>query len=348
MEKKLNEIAWDVSEEVYRQDPALSYSTLAKYEREGFNSLDKLFDKIESPSLTFGSAVDCMITGGDKEFNRNFLVAEINSLSDTLEVIAKLLFEQYGRIYDNIEDIPDDSILLCIKDISWNNHWQAKTRVKKIKEDCSQYYKLLYLTGNRTIINTHVYNDVINVVDKLKSFSSTKFYFEQNSIFDTSIERFYQLKFKSTINNIPFRCMCDELIVLKDKKLIIPIDLKTSSSPEWDFYKSFIKWRYDIQSRLYWKIIRDNLDKDPYFRDFTLANYRFIVINKETLTPLVWSFADTKKEGTLYYGKDNSIELRDPITIGKELKDYLYNKPIVPNFIIVDGVNELKEKLSLL
>ena len=48
--KSLKDLSWQVSEEEYRADPALSYSTLAKYEREGFNNLDRLFDKIDTPS----------------------------------------------------------------------------------------------------------------------------------------------------------------------------------------------------------------------------------------------------------------------------------------------------------
>ena len=69
MRKSLKDISWDVTEEVYREDPALSYSTLARYEREGFNNLSKLFNRIETPSLTFGSAVDSIITGGQEEFD---------------------------------------------------------------------------------------------------------------------------------------------------------------------------------------------------------------------------------------------------------------------------------------
>ena len=52
--KSLKDVSWLVSEDTYRQDSALSYSTLAKYERGGFNSLSTLFDKVESPSLLFG------------------------------------------------------------------------------------------------------------------------------------------------------------------------------------------------------------------------------------------------------------------------------------------------------
>ena len=77
--KSLKDISWLVTEDVYRADSALSYSTLARYEREGFNNLDKLFDKLETPSLTFGSAVDSIITGGQEEFNERFIVAEFPS-----------------------------------------------------------------------------------------------------------------------------------------------------------------------------------------------------------------------------------------------------------------------------
>ena len=51
--KSLRSISWDVSEETYRADPALSYSTLARYEREGFNNLDKLFDSLYVENLFF-------------------------------------------------------------------------------------------------------------------------------------------------------------------------------------------------------------------------------------------------------------------------------------------------------
>ena len=67
--RSLKDISWNISEEDYRKDPALSYSTLARFNRERFNNLNKLFDKIETPSLTFGSAVDSIITGGMEEFN---------------------------------------------------------------------------------------------------------------------------------------------------------------------------------------------------------------------------------------------------------------------------------------
>lgn len=244
--KSLRDISWQVTEPEYRTDPALSYSILARYEREGFNNLDKLFDKIESPSLQFGQAVDTLMTGSEEEFNEHFMVAQLdNPPSDTLVSITKKAFDTWGEGYTDIRDIPDDLLISSVQDIVWNNHWLPKTRAKKIKEDCTAYYKLLYLSEGKTILNTYVYQDVLNTVDKLRSADSTRFYFEKGNIFDDSIERLYQLKFKATFNNVEYRCMADLIIVFHDKKLVVPVDLKTSYKPEWDFYKSFTEWRYE-------------------------------------------------------------------------------------------------------
>ncbi len=340
--KSLKDISWQVTEPEYRQDPALSYSTLSRYEREGFNNLDKLFDRIESPSLVFGSAVDTLITGSEEEFNERFMVAQLdNPPSDALVTITKKLFDVWGKTYPNLADIPDDALINTIEDIPWNNHWLPKTRAKKIKEDCTAYYKLLYLSEGKTILNTYVYQDVMNTVDRLRSADSTRFYFEKDNAFDDNIERLYQLKFKATFNGVDYRCMMDEAVVIHDKKVVVPVDLKTSYKPEWDFYKSFTEWRYDIQGRLYWRILRDNMDRDPYFKDFKLADYRFIVANKKTLTPLVWLFEGTQKVGDITT-KDNVI-LRDPFTIGEELNGYLTNKPTVPNGIELIKPNKLED-----
>ena len=94
--KSLKEISWDVSEETYRQDPALSYSTLAKYERGGgFNSIPTLFDRVESPSLLFGSIVDSIITGGMKEFDDRFFVADVDCPEAVIKIVSSL-FRKYN------------------------------------------------------------------------------------------------------------------------------------------------------------------------------------------------------------------------------------------------------------
>ena len=347
MEKKsLKEISWLVSEETYREDPALSYSTLATFERGGFNILPTLYDKKESSSLTFGSAVDALITGGQEEFDSKFIVADFPEIPEAIIKVVKDAFGIYGGDHRELTDIPDNHLLTIIDRLEYQKNWKPETRVKVIKEKGAEYYSLLYLAEDKTILSNDVYLEVLASVRALKESESTKFYFQADDPFDDSIERLYQLKFKATLNGVDYRCMADEIIVDHNKKIIYPKDLKTSSHLEWEFFKSFIQWNYQIQARLYWRIIRANLDADPYFKDFTLADYEFIVVNKVSLIPLVWLFPATTAVGTLFVGKDSSIELRDPEEIGKELAGYLATQPTVPNGINLNSSNNLIEWLK--
>lgn len=335
--KSLREISWDVPEEVYRADSALSYSTIAKFKRSGFNELKHLFDKIETPSLTFGSAVDSIITGGEEEFNSRFMVADFPPVPDSIITIVKCLFDTYHSNYRTLENIPDKEIIGVAFRFNYQNNWKPETRAKVIKEKGSAYYRLLYLSKDKTILDTTTNLDVRNTVEALRNSPATRWYFASDNPFE-NVERLYQLKFKAILNGIEYKCMADELLINHDNKTILPIDLKTSGKPEWDFYKSFIDWSYQLQARLYWRIIRDNLDRNPYFKDFKLLDYRFIVVNRRTLTPLVWECEFTQQKGLIEF---NGVIFEDPEDIGKELHTYL-----ISNLSVPIGIN-LKEPNSL-
>ena len=345
-EKSLKAISWQVPEETYREDPSLSYSTLATFERSGFNGLSTLFDRKETASLTFGSAVDAIITGGQQEFDAKFMIADFPPLSEKAVKITKDLFRDHGIAYTDFDSIPDEVVLSKIEEYEYWNNCKAETKLKKLKdENAASYYELLQLASDKTPINSETYANVLATVAALKESPATAEYFAADNPFDDSIEHLYQLKFKATLDGIDYRCMSDLLIVDYANKKIIPVDLKTSSHTEWDFAKSFVQWNYQIQARLYWRIIRDNLDRDSYFKDFTLDDYRFIVANKETLTPLVWKFTETTTVGDIVIPtiQGDRIILRDPQFIGEELSKYLKDTPKVPNGIVVEGDNDIIE-----
>ena len=342
----LYDISWKVSEEEYRADPALSYSTLARFHREGFDGLSKLFDKIESPSLLFGSIVDTLITGSQEEFDDHFVVAEFPKISDNLVTIAKSLFTQYSDTYQTILDIPDDILARVGKECDFyaGDKYEAY-RVKLIKENCVDYYNLLHLSTNKQLISTKDYQDAQACADALRNSESTSEYFAPVVPFDGDIEKFYQLKFKGEWNGIQLRCMVDKIDVNHKTKQIRPIDLKTSFKPEWDFFKSFIQWGYWIQAQLYWYIIRQNLDKHPLYKDYKLLDYQFIVVSNNTRKPLVWEYLDTKSDvDYLYYGKNKEIECKNWRLIASELNYYLNNNPAFP--IGIQRVNNLIDWLN--
>ena len=334
--KELSEISWQVPEKVYREDPALSYSTLSTYESVGYNGLEHLFDKKESTSLTEGSMVDCLITSSVKEFEEQFYVADFPSVGDKEKLVADYLFINYGGQYSTMEDIPATYILEAANSYEFQKNWKDETRIKVLTERCSVYYTLKVQAGTRIVVPLETMERIQAMVRALRESPATCGYFADDDEM-SPIRRYYQLKFKFSHDGVNYRSMADLIVVDYDKKIVYPIDLKTSSMPEWDFEKSFCKWHYYIQSRLYWRNIRANMDADDYFKDFILDDYRFIVVNKKTLTPLVWKFPLTKVEGTLLDEYDN--EIRDPFEIGKELQGYLDCKPPVPNGINKDGIN---------
>ena len=133
--KSFKDISWLVTEDVYRQDKALSYSTLAKYNREGFNGLHKLFDRIETPSLTFGSAVDSIITGGTEEFEDRFMVADFPDIPDSIISIVKHLHKTYtGTSTRSISMIPDNIVIGITEMFKYQMNWKPETIAKLIKE----------------------------------------------------------------------------------------------------------------------------------------------------------------------------------------------------------------------
>lgn len=339
--KSLADIAWNVTEEEYRADPAYSYSTIAKFDREGFEKIDSLFDKVESPSLLFGSCVDTLLTDGQEAFDARFFVADFPDIPDNIKKMVNELFVLYSDAYPSLLEIPDKYIIPITESNDYQKNWKPETRAKVIKEKGSEYYNLLYLADNKTVITSTLYADVLSCIEELKTSEATKWYFQDDDPFDDGIERLYQLKFKGEYEGIALRCMADLIIVDHKNKVIIPCDLKTSYKEEYNFFKSFIDWKYMHQSQLYYYIIRQNLDEDPYFKDFKLADYRFIVVCNRTRNPLVWEYYDTQRETDMVYGKDRQIKLKNWRSIVRDLHYYLTQAPKVPIGINVKGTNDI-------
>ena len=243
MNKSIKTIFWDIPESEYRKDPALSQSALSVYERKGFECLDTLFEPVESPSLTFGSAVDALITGGEDEFNSRFFISDIPSLKPSVEPVVKKIYEVFHTSYTDIADIPNSGLLSIIEEFKYQPNWKIETRIKNIKQEGQQYYQTMFMAGDKKILSQNVYNRVFACVRALKDSPQTKMYFQEDNPFD-DIERVYQMKFKGTLGKITYRGMADLLMVNHKEKIVIPCDLKTSSGREYSFPEHFLEWGY--------------------------------------------------------------------------------------------------------
>lgn len=337
--KELSEIAEPWTEPEYRARPELSYSNISTYESLGFSGLDHLFDRKETPSLTLGSVVDCLITGGENEFNDLYTVLEVNLTDSGMDICKKLV--SMNLPFSTFEEIPESVVSQAAKEVGF---WQAdkwdKRRYSEILKtgNIGEYYEAL-LHSDKTLISTQTYESALACVRALRESPATGGLFANDDVF-SPVRRYYQLKFKATIEGVGYRCMMDLIVTDYEKKKIYPIDLKTSSTPEYEFEKSFIKWHYLIQAIMYYNILRVNVLADSYFKDFEIDDYRFVVVNPKTLTPLVWKFPLTKMRGPFI--DDEGKEWPDPFELGKELRGYLDLRPLVPNGINLEGTNIIK------
>ena len=330
--KELLKTAWDVSEEVYRQDPAYSYSTIARFEREGFRNINTLFEKVTTPSLTFGSLVDCLITEPE-DFDNRFFVTDILPEDNTISGLVKTIYDNYGDTYFSLNDVPDDFILGCIG--SYQRNWKPETRCKVIREKGNDYYELLHVSEGKIVVSSQDYADAIACADELYTNPVSK-----DLLFPTNpdIEVYWQLKFKGKYKDISLRCMMDAIVVNHINKGITLVDLKTTGHPEEEFENSFVKWRYDIQATLYTEIFMQNAPEE--LLNYHINPYHFLCINKKTKAPIIWKFhqnfctkaLETKDGNTLRNWRE-IVEDLDYYTHQPIIK---YSKEVVNNHYMMD------------
>lgn len=340
MNKELKELALDITEQEYRDIPCLHYSALSKYAKDGFNAIEKLDEHVESSSFVFGSLVDTLMTEPEA-FNSRYLVAEKIESSDALSLLVKDVFEQYKSTCSALKDVPREALIGEARKASYRNNYKDDTLYNYIIDKGSEYFNFLHMSNGRIIIDADLYAQAQQVVNTLKTDKNTEFLFRDDNPFEEDVKRYYQLKFRTNIDGTEFKCMFDLILVNYKTKEIVPIDLKTLSLKEWDFPTNFKKYYYWIQAKLYCKILKQIISEDEYFKDFTILPFRFVVINKESLIPLIWVYSECFGWNNIEtYGNYKIMSLGDMINV---LNHSMGRK--VPMNINQIGSNELTDFL---
>ena len=283
--KILKELSWDCEESVYRADPALSYSRLAQFFRQGPKALIST-EKIDTLSLRFGNLVDTILTAPE-EFDDKFYVADIDKFSDSIRLIVELLHQGCPEA-ETIDDCVEQYMLDTLNTVGYQSNWKDDTRIKKIKDAGADYFTVLKYSTGKIVISPQEFSEAQSCVMTLKTHPFSYQIFECNE----DEEIFYQLKFKTKIDDIPFRFMMDLCKVNHKNRTILPIDLKTSGKSSELFEKSFLDWAYWIQGGSYSTGLNKIISEDDYFKNFEILPFQFLVINKNDLCPLIWRMND--------------------------------------------------------
>lgn len=339
MISNFSKLGLNISEKQYRQLPHLSYSMLAKYAREGFDGYLHINDDEESESLTFGSVLDCLITE-PKLFDERFKVVDCKVTGKIKDVLDYLLDKHYEDASDDISSVTQQEYIEAFSDCDFYPNLKLETKLLKFQnDDAKLYYTTKQRARGKQVITAEIFDDATSTANALKYDRYIgKFFADYTK--DPYMESIYQLKLQAKIDNCIYKCMIDLLLIDHSKKMIFPVDLKSSSKPEYDFPKSFSYWRYDLQARLYWAILNAIVMHSKDFCDYTIADYTFIVINKKSLNPLAWTFKHTKDYGDIVIG-DKTYE--SPFSIAKQLNALIENNAKMPLNIKKNKPNVLED-----
>lgn len=315
--KSFKELSENITELEYRDNGRFHYSEIAGYIRDGFSYLVKPH-KEESESLTFGSMVDCLVTEGQDVFDEKYCIAKEFNLSDNQKLVIQTLAEGSG--YDRLEDIEPVTVIACLG----NYYKNPESQFTKLLKDGCEYYRFLHENQDKTTVDYQMYQDAIDTANVLLSSPVAKSFFKSDS---DDIDIFHQLKFNGEYNGIPITCMVDSLYIEHATKKIWPIDLKTTcANYEWEFPKSFIKYGYHLQARLYSYILRQVMNNDDFYKDYQLMDFVFVYVSRTNKNPLIWVFDENLLRG------DIEIETKN----GNKIILQDFTKPL-------EEMNEIKE-----
>lgn len=281
----LQEASLNLTEEQYRELPELSYSSISTFDREGYKCIPTLFEPFSTPSLLFGSMVDCLVTKPE-EFPKQYLIAEIPALSETMQAVAGYLLEEHSS--SSLAFITDEDILAAAKVLNVYPTYKDATRVQKIRESCSEYYNLMKKSGDKVVVASSIGDEAVKAADALLNDPLTSQFLRPNEFFG-DYDILFQLQFTGVSpDGIPFKGMLDAVKIDHANKRIYPCDIKTTKDV-YSFEDSFFKYRYYLQAEMYMYLLKETIkEKCPELAEYQMMPYQFIVIDRNIFKPLIF------------------------------------------------------------
>lgn len=279
--------------------------------------------QVEKEYFLIGGGVDCILTGAEGDFEREYYVSALEKKPSEVEMqMTKHLFEEVlseiGQVedYDPIEDMGPlenyyDLILQTTVDFGWQKRWKDDTKFNSIVKSCSEYFEDLKDSYGKTILSTEQHNKIQQICTSLRNNENTQQYFNRELLKQQpGIDVYYQLPIFFEIKGVKAKALLDIVVVGKDQagnpSWILPIDLKTMAGDTIKFLQKIKQHRYDIQAAWYTEALKHWMPGVP------VKNFRFIV---ETTTnpskPLCYEIDDEMlsigKLGLEPLKKDNRI-----------------------------------------
>lgn len=338
--KSLKDYSLNLPEQEYHDLPCWSYSTIAKYARNGFSAIATLHDKMKpTPEMEFGSLFDSFITKGKQTLN-DYAVADFSVPPAEKGVLDYLATTSTISHFDEVEM---QDVLNAAETVGYQSKWKPQTRYEKIS-NYSDYYDTL--KSGKKLVSKADWDDAMEMYKVFREDPYLKKLFGTKNT--DEIEYIYQAQFKTTFNTgfeaIDVKIMPDLMVVNHKEKTIRLVDLKTSSMPAYDFPEHFVKMRYDIQGELYTDVMKKIIADDKDYCSYTILPYLFVDISRADMVPVTYEI--DLSDGFSFTKGDKVYQYKGWKQLLVEILAYEENDAKVPEYITTASSNDLVEILG--
>ena len=165
-------------------------TSLSKFKKDDFGSSEKYYE--EKEYFTIGTAVDCILTGEEGQFNNSYYISDIEKkASDTIVSVVHEVFdlvldffstrqeESFIGFLNSLDDLEDGSNGYDLK--YWSEYinsaihsqklypsYKQETRVAKVLES-SDYFKDLCLSYGKQILSRSEKDTIDSIVESLRT-----------------------------------------------------------------------------------------------------------------------------------------------------------------------------------
>lgn len=341
----LKDYSVNISEEEYHNYPAWSYSTIAKYAKDGFSAMKTLHDRVTpTPSMEFGSLFDAILTHG-RQVENEYVVCDI-TVPDAEKKALDYIASRTDKPHAKLDELSPDDLMQYCDECQYQGRWGYDARLKHLLP-FSKYYDMKM--SGKAIVSKADWDDAIQMatIFRKNPYLSTLFGTKNTK----DVEYLYQTKFiedyvlENSGRTVKVKIMPDLLVVNHKNKTVQPVDLKTSTVPGWGFKENFLKYRYDIQAHVYSDILAIILCKNEDYREYTILPYLFTDISRSDMVPVTYrypQFDPSQIDGLSFkdYKYKGWEELLD------EIITYEETEATVPSYIVTDGPNDLLDILN--
>lgn len=348
MKTALKKYMLNLSEQDYHNYPAWSYSMISKYAKEGFSAIATLHEKTEpTTSMQFGSLFDSVMTKGKKTLD-DYIVFT----GDIPTAAEKKVLDYLASLSDtpkDLNEISDSVFENAVNTCEYYPKWGLATKIKRLLE-YQEYYNVQ--KSGKIIVSEQDWKDAVEMA---KTFRTNPYLSQLFGVVNTAdIEYIYQAQFVVDYtlpsgNTVKLKIMPDLLKINHKEKTIQPVDLKTSATPAWNFKENFLKFRYDLQAKIYSDVLIQITQSDEELKDYIMLPYLFTDISRTDKVPVTFVYDQTSEEqanGFVVTISDKTYTYKSWQTLLDEILSYEKEAAVVPFYISTTQPNNILDIIN--